>query len=72
MLTLSVYLEDYLGVKDLCISVPVTLGKHGVERILELNLNEEELEAFRKSASILKNAINEITAEENKHQNTSG
>jgi len=72
VLTLSVYLEDYLGVKDLCISVPVTLGKHGVERILELNLNEEELEAFRKSASILKNAINEITAEENKHQNTSG
>ncbi|MCD6552147.1 L-lactate dehydrogenase [Thermotoga sp.] len=70
VLTLSVYLEDYLGVRDVCISVPVTLGKQGVERILELKLNDEELKAFRESARILKNAIEEIVAEENQKQNT--
>ncbi|PLV60409.1 L-lactate dehydrogenase [Thermotoga sp. KOL6] len=72
VLTLSVYLENYLGVEDVCISVPVTLGKSGVERILEIELDEEELEAFRNSANILKSAINEITANDYGDQNERG
>lgn len=66
VLTLSVYLEDYLGIQDVCISVPAVLGRHGVERILKLELSEEEMKAFRESAKILKSAIEEILAEENK------
>lgn len=60
------YLEDYLGIQDVCISVPAVLGRHGVERILKLELSEEEMKAFRESAKILKSAIEEILAEENK------
>ena len=46
----SVLLEGEYGEKDLCIGVPVVLGKDGVEKILELDLNEEEKAAFAKSA----------------------
>jgi len=61
VLTLSVYLEDYLGVSDVCLSVPCSLGRQGVERILELQLSEEELEKFKYSASVLKEAISEVS-----------
>ena len=35
---------------DLCIGVPVILGKNGIEKIVELNLNEDEKAKFAASA----------------------
>lgn len=50
------YLNGEYGVKDICIGVPVRLGKNGIEQVIELDLNKEEKEAFLKSAeSIRKN-----------------
>ncbi|HUW04822.1 MAG TPA: malate dehydrogenase [Williamwhitmania sp.] len=43
-------LNGEYGLKDLHIGVPVVLGKNGVERIIELNLNEGEMELLHKSA----------------------
>ena len=42
MVPCSVLLEGEYGESDLCIGVPVILGKNGIEKIVELNLNEDE------------------------------
>jgi malate dehydrogenase len=47
-----VKLEGEYGIKDCYLGVPVVLGKNGIERIIELDLNQEEkalMEASRKA-----------------------
>ena len=47
-----VKLEDEYGIKDCYLGVPVILGKNGIEKIIELDLNKEEkslMEASRKA-----------------------
>lgn len=58
-----VLLEGEYGQKDICLGVPVVIGKNGWEKILELNLNEEEQAAFNKSAEAVRNmnaVLNEL------------
>ncbi|MDE6448218.1 MAG: malate dehydrogenase, partial [Muribaculaceae bacterium] len=50
----SALLEGEYGQSDLCIGVPCVLGKGGIEKIIELDLNEEEKELFAKSAEAVK------------------
>lgn len=50
LITCSALLEGEYGEKDLCIGVPCILGKNGIEKIVDLNLNEEEKALFAKSA----------------------
>jgi malate dehydrogenase len=50
VLSLSVFLEGEYGLRDVALSVPCRIGAAGVEEILEVELGEEVLEAFRKSA----------------------
>jgi malate dehydrogenase len=47
----SVYLQGEYGLNDICFGVPVILGCSGVERIIELELNEDEKAALNKSAA---------------------
>ena len=51
MVPCSVYLEGEYGESDLCIGVPVILGKNGIEKMVELELTAEEKELFAKSAA---------------------
>lgn len=51
MIPCSVYLEGEYGHKDLCIGVPVILGRNGIERIVELKLNADEQAKFDASAA---------------------
>jgi len=55
MIPCSVYLEGEYGESDLCIGVPVILGKNGIEKVVELDLNAAEKEAFAKSAAAVHN-----------------
>jgi len=58
-----VLLEGEYGQNDICLGVPVVIGKNGWEKILELNLNEEEQAAFNKSADAVRNmnaVLNEL------------
>lgn len=50
-----VSLEGEYGQKDICLGVPVVIGKNGWEKIIDYNLNEEEQEAFNKSADAVRN-----------------
>jgi malate dehydrogenase len=53
----SAYLNGEYGVKDICIGVPGRIGREGIEKIIELDLNKEEKEAFLKSAASLRHQI---------------
>lgn len=55
LITSCVYLEGEYGMDDICIGVPVIIGKKGVEQIIELDLSKEEREAFEKSAEAVRN-----------------
>lgn len=46
----SVYLEGEYGESDICVGVPVILGKNGIEKIVELKLSEDEKAKFAESA----------------------
>ena len=51
----SVYLEGEYGQADICIGVPVVVGKNGWEKIIDLKLNDSEKELFKKSAAAVRN-----------------
>jgi len=53
-----VYLEGEYGQKDICIGVPVIIGKNGWEKILDYKLNDEEQAAFNKSAEAVRSMNN--------------
>ena len=46
----STLLEGEYGLSDLCIGVPVVLGKNGIESIVEINLSEAEKAHLQESA----------------------
>ncbi|HEY5499792.1 MAG TPA: malate dehydrogenase [Bacteroidales bacterium] len=50
-----VLLDGEYGQKDICIGVPVVLGKNGCEQILDYKLNAEEQALFNKSADAVRN-----------------
>jgi L-lactate dehydrogenase len=58
--TVSCLLEDYYGVSDICLSVPVILNRSGVKEVIRLPLDEGEIESFRKSATIIRSVVNSI------------
>ena len=45
---------EYLQ-KDICLGVPVVIGKNGWEKIVEFELNQDEQAAFNKSADAVRN-----------------
>ncbi len=54
MISCCVALEGEYGQSDICLGVPVTIGKNGWEQILDFQLNEEEQEMFNKSAAAVR------------------
>jgi malate dehydrogenase len=49
-----VYLDGEYGQKDICLGVPVVIGKNGWEKIVDFQLNDEEKAAFNKSADAVR------------------
>ncbi len=58
LLPCCVYLEGEYGQKDICLGVPVIVGKNGWEKIVDYNLNDEEKALFAKSADAVRNMNN--------------
>ncbi len=59
LFTCCVSLEGEYGQSDICLGVPVTIGKNGWEKIIDLKLNEEEQAAFNKSADAVR-SMNDV------------
>ena len=49
-----VYLEGEYGQKDICIGVPVVIGKNGWEKIIDYNLTSDEQTLFNNSADAVR------------------
>ena len=64
MFPCSALLEGEYGMRDLCIGVPVVLGKNGIEKIVEIDLVDEEKEKLAESAQGVK-ATNSLLSEVN-------
>tara|TARA_B100000886_G_scaffold340524_1_gene310823 strand:+ start:393 stop:1328 length:936 start_codon:yes stop_codon:yes gene_type:complete len=64
MFPCSTLLEGEYGMSDLCIGVPVVLGKNGIEKIVEIDLVDEEKEKLAESALGVK-ATNSLLSEVN-------
>ncbi len=61
MMPCCVYLEGEYGLDDICIGVPVIVGRNGWEKIVDYKLNAEEQEAMKKSADAVR-SMNSVLA----------
>ena len=46
----SSYLDGEYGLNDICIGVPVVLGKNGIEEIVEIDLEPSDMDHLKESA----------------------
>ncbi|MEA5597928.1 L-lactate dehydrogenase [Rivularia sp. UHCC 0363] len=58
--TVSSLVEDFYGIKDVCLSLPTVINRRGVDRKLNLTLTETELKQLKKSSEVLHNAISQL------------
>src|SRR5574343_857624 len=61
LFTCCVALDGEYGQKDICLGVPVVIGRNGWEKVVDYKLNEEEQAAFNKSADAVRN-MNQVLA----------
>jgi malate dehydrogenase len=59
LFTCCVSLNGEYGQKDICLGVPVIIGKNGWEKILDFGLNADEQAAFNKSADAVR-SMNDV------------
>lgn len=57
VIPVATYLDGEYGHSDVSIGVPAVLGKNGVEKIIELDLDSNEKEWFKKGVESVKTAI---------------
>ncbi len=50
----SSFLDGEYGLYDLCLGVPVILGKNGIEEIIQINLTDQEIDQLKFSAEGVK------------------
>ena len=62
MIPCSVMLEGEYGQSDSCIVVPCIIGKNGVEKIVDIQLNADQKALFEKSANAVRDMNNALNA----------
>lgn len=60
VLPVAANLNGEYGVKDMYIGVPAVIGKNGVEKIVEIKLNAQELTMFNRSVDAVKKLVAEV------------
>lgn len=60
VLPCAAYLNGEYGEQGIFVGVPAILGEGGVEKVIELELNDEEKAMFKKSASKVREYIKEV------------
>jgi malate dehydrogenase len=56
----SAYLNGEYGIEGIFMGVPAVLGSNGIERVVELELNAAEKEAFQTSANKIKTSVSQL------------
>jgi L-lactate dehydrogenase len=60
VLSVSSLINDYYGINDVFLSLPTVIDQGGVERVLRLKLNDQEIEGVRRSAQVLKDLAQKL------------
>ena len=64
ILSASVYLDgeigEYYKASGLCVGVPIVLGKDGVEKVIKLELDEEEWKQWEKSVDSVRKLVEKL------------
>jgi len=60
VIPVATYLDGEYGYSDVTIGVPAVIGKNGVEKIIELDLDSNEKEWFKKGVESVKGAISNL------------
>ncbi len=60
VIPVATYLDGEYGYSDVSIGVPAVIGKNGVEKIVELDLDSVEKEWFKKGIESVKSAISNL------------
>jgi malate dehydrogenase len=60
VIPVATYLDGEYGHSNISIGVPAIIGRNGVEKIIELDLNDEERQVFEKAVESVKGAISGI------------
>jgi malate dehydrogenase len=61
VLPCTAYLEGEYGIDGLYMGVPVKLGPHGIEQIIELDLSDEEQQAMQASSAAVREVVSVLT-----------
>lgn len=62
ILPVSTLQTGLYGIEDVCLSVPTIVGRGGVKQQIEMKLAEDELQALRRSAQVLKETLAQVMA----------
>jgi malate dehydrogenase len=60
ILPCAALLKGEYGIQDLFIGVPVILGSKGIEKVIEIKLNEEEKKALQHSADAVRGLVADL------------
>lgn len=61
ILPISSLIKKHYGIDEVCMSIPTIVGENGVEKILDIKLNEEEQRLLEESYQALKKVLDQIT-----------
>lgn len=62
ILPVSTLQTGLYGIADVCLSVPTIVGRGGVKQQIEMKLADDELQALRRSAQVLKETLAQVMA----------
>jgi len=60
VLSISSLINGYHGLTDVCFSLPTVIDRGGIEKVLHLELDKDEINKLRDSASVLKTTIKSL------------
>jgi L-lactate dehydrogenase len=64
ILTVSTVAGDYYNIGDVCLSLPAVVGARGIERVLRLELDDDERDKLLASAAVLKKVLASVVEAE--------
>ena len=69
ILPVSTLIEDYYGINDIYLGVPAIVGRNGVEGIIKVDLDDEEISRLEESVNALEDVLNESYKKEQQKVN---
>jgi len=60
VLSVSSLVRDYYDISDICLSLPTVVNRRGIESVLRLRLNDQEIAGLQRSAEVLKETAKQL------------